>query len=792
MKQQDEIRGIFLNQIYHNHDNSFSIGALLLLEHNADESLVEQALQPVDHTYYGQDESSSYGKITVSGYFPELNEEQQYRFTGSWVNHPKYGWQFQMKTYETVQVKGKSALTHYFSSDLFVGIGKKTAEKIVDLLGDEAIEAILKDRHVLNAVPRLTKENANNLYETLVQQQGTEKILAPLYGFNLGPQLVMKIFNQYQEQAIAIIEENPYRLIDDIEGIGFLKADELAVKIGIAAHDPRRIRAALQYVLDQIAYQRGHTYLYEQQLLASALQYLNQKTSKPLTADQLNQEIKELIRLRKIYMEGEFLFIPSLFDGEKGIAQAIIRLQSAAPLSDQEVSDCLESVKKSLAITYSVEQEAAIKMALKEPVSIITGGPGTGKTTVVRGILKAYRELDLGAKIALAAPTGRAAKRMQEATGFKASTIHRLLGYDASGAFMYDQDNQLKQQLIIVDESSMLDTLLAYQLLGSIATGTKLIIVGDDNQLPSVGAGQVLKDLIESDVLPLTRLIKVHRQAEDSSIITLAHAIKQGELPRDLKLKKPDRLYLSCTHGEIKSYLKQVILNAIQKGYTAGDLQVLVPMYRGDCGIDQLNIMLQELFNPAADDKRELEFGQKIFRVGDKVLQLSNQPETGIMNGDVGEVIGIAYENENEEKVTQLIVNFDSEEVKYPKSELLQLTHAYCMSVHKSQGSEYPIVILPMTNAYHIMLQKKLLYTAITRAKKSLIIIGDYSALAKGIKNEGEPRQTALKLRLQMSANPTDQVKTENPFAQYFKEYQIPFEILDEAGMAGITPYDFM
>ena len=791
------IQGIFLNSIFHNEDNGFSIGVLLLLEHNGDEDIMKQAAKPVEpfelKDTLALNASKKYEKVTISGYFPKLIEHQTYRFIGQWTNHPKYGWQFQVSNYETVQIKGKSALINYLSSDLFEGIGKKTAEKIVEVLGENAIEIILKNREALNEVPKLSKKAADKIYEAILEQQGNEQILAPLYGYDLSPQLVMKIFKRYQQNAVEVIQANPYRLIDDIEGIGFIKADDIAHKVGIEADDPRRIRAALLYVIDQIAIQRGHTYVNQMQLLESVSHYLNQNTSIRLDSQLIEKEIQELIRMKKIYIEGEFLFIPLLVNSEKGIVEDVFRLQTKASFDDKKIEKTFKKLKKELSITYSSEQEAAIKMALKEPVCIITGGPGTGKTTVVQGILKAYDILHSNSNakdpIALAAPTGRAAKRMTETTGLKASTIHRLLGYGQEGVFQYDHETQLKHELIIVDESSMLDTLLAYQLTQSIATGTQLILVGDDNQLPSVGPGQVLKDMIESQKIPLTRLIKVHRQAEDSSIITLAHAVKQNELPQDLNVKKSDRLYINCAHKDIKNYLKPIISNAIKKGYTASDVQVLAPMYRGDCGIDAINLMLQEAFNPPNENKRELEFGQKIFRIGDKVLQLSNQPETEIMNGDVGEVIGISMPKENEDKELKLIVSFDGKEVNYKKIDLIQLTHAYCVSVHKSQGSEYPIVILPITNAYHVMLQKKLIYTAITRAKKSLIIIGEYAALQRGVKNEGDERQTTLKLRFQLDEEAEEK---ENPFADYFKEYEIPFKFLDEEELKGITPYDFM
>ena len=806
MGEANYIQGIFLDSIFFNEDNGFSIGTVLVTEYQCNEEQLKLAYKSVDEKVIdtlGLNDKEEHHKITVSGYFPKLVSHKTYRFNGSLTQHPKYGWQFQATSYDSVTVRGKSSLVHYLSSDIFEGIGQKTAEKIVETLGENAIDVILRNRQALDEVPKLSKKLADKLYATLVDQQGTEQILAPLYGYDLSPRLVMKIFKKYQYQALEIIQENPYRLIDDIEGIGFIKADELAKRLGVASDDPRRIRAALLYVIDQIAIQKGHTYVYHKQLLQSALQYLNQKSNQLLDLAQIEGQIQALIQKKKIYIEGDFLFIPLLVNSEKGIAESIMRLQTEVQAEDEQVLNTISELKDEMAITYSPEQEEAIKMALKQPVSIITGVPGTGKTTVVQGILKAYgllHHLSLDPTkyatsekpfpIALAAPTGRAAKRMTETTGLKASTIHRLLGYGVDGVFQHDEFSQLDYDLIIIDESSMLDTLLAFQLFQSIKTGAQVILVGDDNQLPSVGPGQVLKDLIESGAIPLTRLLTVHRQAQDSSIISLAHAVKNNHLPDDLRVKKPDRLYVEATHQQIPVYLKQIVENAISKGYTANEVQILVPMYRGDCGIDSLNVMLQEIFNPPDEqNKREMTFGQRIFRIGDKVLQLANQPETGVMNGDVGEVIGISYKNENDDKEEKLIACFDTKEVTYKKGDLQNLTHAYCVSVHKSQGSEYPIVILPMTHAYHVMLQKKLIYTAITRAKRSLIVIGEYLAFDKGVKNEGEERQTTLRLRFDLQK---EQVPKENPFADYFKEHHIPFDYLDEEQLEGITPYDFM
>ncbi len=798
-----------MDQIYHNEENGFSIGTLLLTEHTEDEDVLKRAVKEVEPgrlSHIDTPELDRYEKVTISGYYPKLMTNQMYRVFGSFIEHPKYGYQYEVQTFETVAVTGKSSIVAYLSSDIFEGIGLKTAEKIVEVLGDDALEVILKDKEALKQVPKLSEKVANRLYETLVSQQGMEQVLAPLYNLNLSPRLIMKIFKKYQYGAMAIIQENPYRLIDDIEGIGFLKADEVAKALGFDANHPKRIRASLLYVIDQIALQRGHTYVYFDQLIQTALQYLQKHTPNLIALEEVKQQVKELIKRKRIYLEGDFLFIPMLVAGEKGITEAILNLQKT-PLEDENaIIETVNALKAGLNMTYAPEQEQAIVSALTHPVSIITGGPGTGKTTVVQGILKAYamyHDVSLNPAdyvsekepypIALAAPTGRAAKRLSETTNLKSSTIHRLLGYGVDGVFAHDQFNPLSFKLIIIDETSMLDTLLAFQLFQSIKEGAHVVLVGDDNQLPSVGPGQVLKDLIDSQAIPLTRLVTVHRQAQDSSIISLAYAVKNNHVPADILEKKPDRLFVPCRTDQIVNVLQQVVENALKKGYSANDLQILVPMYKGACGIDALNELLQQVFNPADEHKREMPFGKKVFRIGDKVLQLVNQPETGVMNGDVGEVVGISHKDENEDKSEKLIVTFDTKEVAYKKGDLTNLTHAYCVSVHKSQGSEYPIVIMPVTHSYHVMLQKKLWYTGITRAKKSIILIGELSALEQAAKNEGDERQTTLRLRFDInSEQEVDQPAEKNPHAEYFAQHDIPFDLLDEEDLVGVTPYDFL
>ncbi|MCL2559615.1 MAG: ATP-dependent RecD-like DNA helicase [Turicibacter sp.] len=796
------VEGMLLREIFRNSDNDFAICSLLLTGHNASEAILNGATKPV----YESDipagfDGDDYGAITISGYFPKLDETRSYEFTGKWTEHQRYGWQFQVASFKSNQIAVQSHASSiaYLSSDTFKGIGKKTAEAVVAKLGANAIEIILNDRSKLEGIKGVSKKQQEILFNTLQERQGDELILGPLYSYGISPKFVVKILKIYEKQALSIIQNNPYKLITDIEGIGFLKADEIARTIGIEMNDPRRIGAALIHVMTRVTSQEGHTYILRNQLIDTALSFLNKDAN--VDVERVEKEILTLIANEQLTEEENRLFLPVLMNAEVRIANTVKRLKDSEPEVDKEkLSNMLKQVKEKLAIEYGALQEEAILTSLTSPVSIITGGPGTGKTTVVNGILHVYDKLHDKAKkpriIKLASPTGRAAKRMAETTQREASTIHRLLGYDRDGIFAVNEDEPLEADLVIIDEVSMLDTYLAHQLFTSLMPDTQLILVGDDNQLPSVGPGQVLKDLIESDTVAITRLTEIHRQAEGSSVITLAHEVNQGKLPDDLTQKKSDRLFVPAQNEDILRLLKQVTKGAIEKGYTAKDVQVLIPMYRGPLGIDAVNLSLQELFNPKADDKIEVVVGQKIFREGDKVLQLVNHPDEGVMNGDVGEIVRVIDAGGKSE----VLVDFDDVEVAYAREDLLSLTHAYAMSIHKSQGSEYPVVIMPITRAYWIMLQRKLIYTGMTRASKSLILIGDHEALKHAASNEGAIRQTMLKARLletevSVVTTLTPEANADavalNPHADYFILHEIPFDGIDETGMEGKTPYDF-
>jgi len=795
------VEGMLLKEVFRNSDNDFAICSLLLMGHNTTEEMLSSATKPVyeadiPNGFNGDD----YGAITISGYFPKLDATRSYQFNGKWTQHQRYGWQFQVASFKSNQIAVASinGVIAYLSSKTFKGIGKKAAEAIADKLGADAIEKIINDKSVLDDISGISAKQKETIFNTLQDRQGDELILGPLYSYGISPKFVIKILKMYEKNALSIIQQNPYKLIEDIEGIGFIKADEIAATMGIAKDDPRRIKAALVHVMNRISNNEGHTFIKKDQLIEVSLQFF--KDDATVDSSLIEECIALLISNEQLAISDDKLFLPLLMNAEKKVAQKIEELtKEQVDESPEDILEAFLKTKEKINIEYSTEQEMAITTSLNSSISIITGGPGTGKTTVVNGILSTYDLMYENAKktkiVKLASPTGRAAKRITETTKRDATTIHRLLEYDRNGTFGINADEPLIADLVIIDEVSMLDTYLAYQLFTSLLPNTKLILVGDDNQLPSVGPGQVLKDLIDSEAIPITRLTRIHRQAEGSSVISLAHEINNGKLPNDLREKKPDRLFVPALNEDIVRLLKQVTAGAIAKNYTAKDVQVLIPMYRGPLGIDALNIALQELFNPKADDKEEIAFNQKIFREGDKVLQLVNNPDAGVMNGDVGEIVRVI----NAGNKSEVLVDFDDIEVAYNREDLLMLTHAYAMSIHKSQGSEYPVVIMPITRAYWIMLQRKLIYTGITRAKKSLILIGDYDALEYAANNNGSIRQTMLKSLLIKDSPATTiledkqvTLKEPNPYAAYFAEHDIPFAYLDEAKMTSITPYDFL
>ncbi|MBU3572342.1 ATP-dependent RecD-like DNA helicase [Priestia aryabhattai] len=736
-------------------------------------------------------------ETVVTGYFPKLNEDEVYTFYGDFKEHPKFGLQFHVEQFKKALPQSRQGVVQYLSSDLFHGIGKKTAENIVDALGERAIFRILQNESVLKEVPKLSAEKAEALVTQLREHQGLEEVMVKLTDLGFGPQLSMKIFQAYKQEALEIVQNNPYQLVEDIQGIGFSRADELGKRLGMATNHPDRLRAGILYVIEQECNQMGHVYITADQLYGKTAELLRKSRHENLSEMDLTREVDALKADKKLIIQDEKIYFPPLFYAEKGVVKAIQKIMAQTQYEEQfpesEFLLALGELEERLDVQYAPSQRKGIQTALMSPMLLLTGGPGTGKTTVIKGIVELYAELhgcslnpgdykkDEAFPVLLVAPTGRAAKRMSEATGLPAVTIHRLLKWNGQEGFDHNEENPIDGKLLIVDEVSMVDLWLAHQLFKSLPANLQVILVGDEDQLPSVGPGQVLKDLLSSEVVPTVRLTDVYRQAEGSSIIDLAHEIKKGKLPEDLSRQQGDRSFIRCQGQHITNVVQQVCGNALKKGYTAKDIQVLAPMYKGHAGIDKLNEVLQELFNPASEQRRELKHGDITYRVGDKVLQLVNQPDSNVFNGDMGEIVSVFFAKENTEKQDMLVISYEGNEVTYTKQDFNQITHAYCCSIHKSQGSEFPIVVLPIVKSYYRMLRRNLLYTAVTRSKQFLILCGEDEAFQLGVsRNEDSVRQTNLQPLLRESLD------------NDIEDPEIPFMKDANIGMENVTPYDFM
>jgi exodeoxyribonuclease V alpha subunit len=728
-------------------------------------------------------------ELVITGSFGQIQEEESYRFYGEFTDHPRYGKQFQAETYEQDRPTSAQGVINYLSSDKFKGIGKRTAQTIVETLGEGAIDDIIENPAILEKVPGLNPAKQAVILETIRLNHGMEKVIVGLNKYGFGSQLAFSIYQAYENEALDKIRENPYRLVEEIDGVGFKKADTLAEQLGIEATSPERIRAAVMHEIFQVSVQTGDTYAEAENLLEAAIKVL--ETSRPveISPNQVAEVIIELVETGKIQREETKLYDNSLYFSEWGIASSIQRLLSrkkTIKYSAKAIKRTVALLEKRLNISYGASQEQALAEAITSPLFILTGGPGTGKTTIVNGIVSLFAELN-GLEldpakytneifpILLAAPTGRAAKRMNETTGLPASTIHRLLGLNGGNSNATLSTKELEGGLLIVDELSMVDTWLANTLFKAIPTNMQVILVGDKDQLPSVGPGQVLADLLKTKEIPQLELTEIYRQGDGSSIIPLAHAIKEGRLPEDFAKNQVDRSYFRCDAYQIPQVVEKIVEKAKLKGFTAQDIQVLAPMYRGEAGIDRLNKLMQEIFNPNDGSKKEVKFMETVYRINDKVLQLVNVPESNVYNGDMGMIVGIIPAKESDDKVDCLVIQFGENEVTYKRNEWNKITLAYCCSIHKSQGSEFKMVILPMVHQYNRMLQRNLLYTAITRSKELLILLGEERAFLNSVERESASRKTTLqqriieansmspKLRQQLSAY-EESITEEDPF----------------------------
>ncbi|QEA34481.1 ATP-dependent RecD-like DNA helicase [Weissella soli] len=702
-------------------------------------------------------------EITVTGSFGDVQIGSSYEFQGVLKNHPKFGEQFQATNYKRLAASTNSGVVKYLASDKFEGIGEKTAEKIVAELGVDAIDIILSRPDVLGDIG-LKPAQQTTIIEQLKASDGMERAIVALNDYGFGSSIAAAIYAKYGLETLHVLQDNPYQLVLDIEGVSFARIDRLAAQREMDPLDERRIKAGVVAAINAATFEKGDTYLLVDELLGEAQQLLQRTRNIAVDMALIKTAVLALTKENVIVAEGERIFVYTIYAAEVEIAQNMLALNQSAGLFKRETAaKALAEVEAANPFEYDPLQKDAMLAALTNKLFILTGGPGTGKTTIINGVVKAYEKLllndgtkadDLDKMINLAAPTGRAAKRLSESTGKQASTIHRLLGINGREAISNAEPTTLEGQLLIIDEMSMVDTELFATVVRSAPKNMQIILVGDKDQLPSVGPGRVFYDLLASGMLNFRELETIHRQGKGSTIIELASAVKEGTVPADLLERKPDRSFFPVHIAQVAPYIEKVVKSWIARGKSVRDMQILAPMYRTAAGVNRLNLLGQSLFNPLKPGAREikwregeLEFG---FRVGDKVMQKTNDPENNVFNGDIGYIktIMLAKDKENAEKADYMEVEFDAGMVRYMRPDFINITLAYATTIHKAQGGEYALVIMPLVMQFGRMLQRNLLYTGLTRASESLVLLGEPTAFAKAIETEGGNRRTTLQQRL--------------------------------------------
>ena len=680
--------------------------------------------------------------ITFTGYFHELNDIDTYLFFGKLVEHEKYGEQFQVDSYERCRPEEKDSIIEFLTSGLFTGIGEKKAKKIVDVLGKDTLKIIIENPDNLLLIPTITKANIDTLHKKLKEYESSYETILYLGELGFSTKDSMLIYNFYKKETQAVINKDIYQLIYDILDINFKKVDTVALKMNIAKNALIRVKAAIIYIMNELSNTYGHSYYYKEELLP----FLPKVLTIPITEDEWQEALNSLLNDVRIVLKDEKIYLAEMYEAETLITKRIRLLNRNAPHIEKELESKLKDLELFYGITYNAEQKQAIKESCERDFLIITGGPGTGKTTIMKGITELYRQLnklsysDLQDRIALLAPTGRAAKRMSESTNLKSSTIQRFLKWQKeTNKFQVNEYNKSKVELVILDEASMIDTYLLASLLKGISANCKIIMVGDDHQLPSVGPGQILHDLISSEKLEVVKLKELYRQGKDSNITSLAYDIRAGSINREVFNKAADLTFINCEASE-------VIPNIIEISNTYKDIsykkfQILAPMYKTIAGIDEINNKLQNIFNKKSPTKKELKIGEVTFREGDKVIQLTNMPDENVYNGDIGIIDKILTSPKKE-----IYIDYDGNVVKYTPSNFQSFRLAYAISIHKAQGSEFDVVIMPIIKNYNKMLYRKLVYTGITRSKKYLYLIGDLTALDIAVSNVNtDIRRTSIK-----------------------------------------------
>ncbi len=679
--------------------------------------------------------------ITFTGYFNELNDIDTYIFYGKLITHDKYGEQFNVEKYEKVLPEEKDSIISFLTSDIFKGIGEKKATKIVEVLGKETLKVILENPSNLLLIPTITEKNIIELHTKLIEYEASYKSIIKLSEIGFSTKDSIIIYNKYKKKTFDIIEENIYTLYEEIKDISFKKIDYIAQKNNMDIYDIRRVCASILYVISEVYNVVGHSYLYIDEIYKYVLRIIP-----ALEKELLEESLTKLIHNLKIINKEEKYYLTSMYEAEKNITYRLFYLQTKKEDTDKSLQKHITCLENNLQVKYNKEQTQSIKNAITKNILVITGGPGTGKTTIIKAICEIYRQKykliqeDLVKHIALLAPTGRAAKRLMESTNIKASTIHRFLKWNKDmDTYQINEKNKSEAKFVIIDEASMLDTYLFDNLLKGLKLDTKIILVGDADQLPSVGAGQVLKDIIDSKKINVIELEKLYRQKENSNIISLAYDIKNEDIKNDIFNKNKDLTFIPCSNEKVKENIINILEELNEKEKKS--LQVLAPMYRTKNGIDELNHLLQNYFNPKKEEKKEIRINDVMFREFDRVMQLSNMPEDNVFNGDIGIIEKIVNDKKKE-----IYVNFDNNKVKYTPSSFHSITHGYAISIHKSQGSEFDTVILPLVKNYNKMLYKKLIYTAVTRCKKRLFLVGDINALLFAVSNnKTNIRKTTIK-----------------------------------------------
>lgn len=672
--------------------------------------------------------------VTLVGNLLEVPAGSVLLCEGDWKVDKRYGSQFVAQTWEEVMPATLYGIEKYLGSGLVKGIGPKFAQLIVNRFGLDTIEIIETDIKRLYEVPGIGQKRVEKIAESWEKQKDIKNVMLFLQGYGVSTAYAAKIYRQYGKESIDTVKTNPYKLADDIWGIGFKTADTIASKMGYEKNDLRRLKSGVTYTLSHMA-EEGNVYAEEEQLVKSAIELLD--------ADEapVRQAISEMLQSEDLIADAEAIYMPPFYYAEVGTANRLNKLMDCVEGSLFNIIPDISVISKQTGVEYDEVQAEAIREAASSKVMVLTGGPGTGKTTTTQGIIAALKAM--GLRILLAAPTGRAAKRMSEATGMEAKTIHRLLEYNPKDGYKRNDDNPLEGDALIVDECSMIDLLLMNNLMKAIPAGMRLVLVGDIDQLPSVGAGNVLRDIIDSKRIPVIRLTRIFRQAQESRIVMSAHAINKGVFPDTSNGKNTDFFFIQQEDPEqavdtIVKLVKERLPNAYKR--PTSDIQVLTPMQRGVVGAANLNMALQTVLNPGQVSLNRSGYS---FRQGDRVMQLRNNYDKEVFNGDLGYIERVDMEDRT------LFVCFDGRTVEYDVSELDELTLAYATTIHKSQGSEYPIVVMPVLMTHYVMLQRNLIYTGITRAKKICVLVGTKKALSFAIRNLSVlKRNTKLKERL--------------------------------------------